>query len=401
MASLEHINMANSMMDRLASMSKEELLHNCAREISKIQEQNSSLQQTIAERDATITNLRSTLSNMQTQAQLDQSVADRLIQSSRNEAQNIVDTANKKASAVTKQANDLLARANAEATKKLTDANEQANRIISEADTQASALIESRMRTAQDELDTLKGTKSALVDNLTKTLNGIIAECDSMTPVISSSFDDVTALRQTSMNVLHDLKAETYPQRASVQEQQEQESPDISDEDMSVLDGVFGTGTADSDILVPERKTKPRTPVVRRGEVASDDVSKSPQTKPQSKAQQVTTAQVDDTDDDFDVFDDALSEYGRDESGNQEDDFTFDPDSADSFTSEFLSLHTGDIEAYDADNDHDDDFDVSADMPVTSSSTKQQSQQTKQSKASSSSSKNRRKSGNKKASKWY
>lgn len=373
--------MANDMMDRLASMSKEELLHNCAREISKIQGQNSSLRQTIAERDAMITSLRSTLSSMQTQAQLDQSVADRLIQSSRNEAQSIVDAANSKAGAVTKQANDLLARANSEATKKLADANEQANRVIGDADAQASALIESRMRTAQDEIDSLRGTKSALVDNLTKTLNGIIAECESMAPAIRASLDDVTALRQTSMNVLHDMQTEEYPTGTSAQE-----TPDISVEDMNVLDGVFGTGTGD--ILVPERKTKPRTPVVRRGDVANDDVAKVQASRRHAPVRQAASGQTNDVDDDFDALD------TQDDSIGYDDDFTFDPDSADSFTSEFLGLDAGDIDAYDDDDAHDDDFDVSDDVPATSSDDKRRDK-------ANSPSGGRRRTGGKKASQWY
>lgn len=394
--------MANSIMDKLASMSKEELLHNCAREISKMQEQNLLLKQTISEREETITNLQTTLSNMQSQAQLDQSVADRLIQLSRNEAQNIVDTANKKASATTKQANDLLAHANAELTKKIAEANEQANRIISNADTQASALIESRIRTAKDNLDAIRGTKSALVENLNQTLNGIITECDLITPKITTSLDDITALRQTSMGALHDLETETYPEKTSEQELQKQEIPNISNEDMHILDGVFGN--TDNNIFVPERKTKSKAPVVRRGNITNSNQTDQQQANLQKSVQQASKIPYDDLDDDldddFDVIDDnSPKQYKTNNDLNE--DSEFDPDSAKSFTSEFLSLNTGDIATYDNDNEHDDDFDVSASSSTLSTNNKRQSQTTKQNNTVKQPSKRYKKSGNKKTSQWY
>lgn len=367
-------NTDGSISQRLAGLSKEELLANFGTQLKKAREREAALQAQIKARDEQIAQINTELSQINAQRKAEQELAGNLITSANEKATKTRAKAQSDATAILKRANDTLTQAQAQGDAMIKQANAKAAKIINDADKQANTLVAAKMQQANEELAKIDRQRQDTISSLITIYNNIISECDGITTETQSTLRSVSVLRQNTAKSLEMFSSERYVRtsmsnavaqsEASVDDASDDDiiripapQTQASDDDLQSLDddgllafnAMFGNGEQ-TDITANESSAE-----------GSDAIaSPHPRRRPVMTNSDGSVMRNDDiASSDASVFDEESDD------NDLSDEFVFNPDNATSFTGEFMRLDDNDARPL----EEDDDFDMVTDgnvaaMPV-------------------------------------
>ena len=370
---------------RIDEISKADLVHNCAREVKKMHAQVDELNDAIAERDSRIDELTK-------QGKLDQDVADRLIRQARNEAQSTVDEANAKAQATIEQAraeaNETLKKANAtlvsaqkQAKQQLDDAAATVKQKLTDADGQATDLINSRIASVQDDIDRLSSTRDTTKTDVTDALTNTLTVVDDCQQQLTTYDARLTSIRTSIASALATVDTGDFASYQTAESRQEDDDR-YQDDDINVINSVISDQSQPSQEANGVGTSVPSNDGYQQNGSWNDaNAYQQPQTYPyeaQQQPQQYQYAQPQQDDGDFGgMVPSQPQDMGFNDVQQQgyRDDSSFDPDAAQSFTSDFTSDGNGGQDFQMDDADFDDDFSFQDDDATSTGAQPYQQQQ--------------------------
>jgi cell division septum initiation protein DivIVA len=312
---------------RLSSISKEQLLSNFTEQLRRMKDEEAVLHREIDMRDMTIRQLQQQVANLQAQSQIDQRASDRILQSSRHEAQDIINNANMQAQTTLRQAHEAVE-----------SAQSKSNDIINQARKQAQAILDSQTNELKSQITMLQEQKRQAMSELVRCLNGVITSCDSFMQGDASYQSDISRLRANAASTLESVKMEQFvqsPQSVSEGSAPQQPVPMTQVAQPSHTQDTSDTDVSDSplDALLSVSNANDSGTTANASD--ADDTIHLP--KLHSKRRKQTIPQMPDDEPDDGGF-------GQDD-GNG-DQFKFDPQDLDDISDEDDDDDTGDYKSF-------------------------------------------------------
>lgn len=206
---------------RIASMSKEEIVRNCAREIRKVRQE-------IKEKDALIAELSH-------REEVNRAAATEVIRQARQEAQQLIDRANAVIADARNKADEQAAETKRQTAAQIDEATSEAKRRISEANGKADEIINGKLEQARKDISGLEEKRDQTKGDVTSLLDGSLAEvsklADSLTKILSEMDEAKGRIAKAKDDVENEQFERTFP----------------LSQDTPTVGSVSGTGQASGD----------------------------------------------------------------------------------------------------------------------------------------------------------